>query len=193
MNERAAKQALIRLLQNAYSGELAAAHAYAGHAASVRDAAERQEILVIRDEELGHRACVREMLSTLGVEPRDSRERLMRIVGLMIGFVCRIGGWFIPMYGAGRLERSNIGEYEDAARLAVTAAREDLVDALLEMAEVEWDHEQYFRAKSESHWLRHVFPLWPAPPPRAQIRAAHSEHVRGLAPDAAAAPAQLAP
>jgi hypothetical protein len=34
------------------------------------------------------------------------------------------------------------------------------------MAQVEWDHEQWFRAKVLSHWLRHVLPVWGAPPAR---------------------------
>ena len=48
---------------------------------------------------------------------------------------CRIGGWLIPMYGAGRLESGNVREYEDAARFAVMAGYRRFVPALLEMAE----------------------------------------------------------
>ena len=77
------------------------------------------------------------------------------------------------MYGAGRLERRNIVEYEDAARYAVAAGHADFIECLLVMAEVEWDHEQYFRSRVTGHaWLR-WFPLWSGPPPRESIRAAY--------------------
>ncbi len=39
-------------------------------------------------------------------------------IGTVIGILCRVGGWFVPMYGAGMLERPNIAEYEVAARHA---------------------------------------------------------------------------
>lgn len=65
---------------------------------------------------------------------------------------------------------TNTGEYETAARLAHESGRDDLVDCLLTMAEVEWEHEAYFRARVVSHpWSRHVR-LWPPPPPKEQIR-----------------------
>jgi hypothetical protein len=38
------------------------------------------------------------------------------------------------------------------------------------MAEVEWEHEQYFRAKVLSHPLGRRLPIWPAPPPKEAIR-----------------------
>ena len=57
---------LIDLLQRAHSGELAAAHAYIGHAASVRDPVEREEIAKIESDEWEHRECVAEMLRDLG-------------------------------------------------------------------------------------------------------------------------------
>jgi hypothetical protein len=75
------------------------------------------------------------------------------------------------MYGAGRLERRNIKEYEDAAEYAVECGRGDLVDCLLSMAEVEWEHEKYFRAKAEGHALARWIRLWPTPPPKEAIRA----------------------
>jgi hypothetical protein len=40
------------------------------------------------------------------------------------------------------------------------------------MAEVEWDHEAYFRAKAVGHPLARFIPVWAPPPPRADIRAA---------------------
>ena len=74
------------------------------------------------------------------------------------------------MYGAGRLESKNIREYESAARHARECGHTEWIDCLLTMAEVEWEHERYFRGRVLSHrWARHL-PMWPAPPPKASIR-----------------------
>ena len=74
------------------------------------------------------------------------------------------------MYGAGLLERRNIGEYVDAARFAQLSGHGHLTDDLLTMAEVEWDHEQYFREKVTSHALGRIVPMWSAPPRRGSLR-----------------------
>jgi hypothetical protein len=67
------------------------------------------------------------------------------------------------MYGAGKLERRNIVEYEHAARYAFECGKIEFIDCLLTMAEVEWEHEQYFRAKFLSHRLGRLLPIWLAP------------------------------
>jgi hypothetical protein len=162
--------ALTRLLQAAHSGELAAYYAYEGHWRSVRDPKEKEEIQKIQAEEMEHRECLAEFLKDLGSGPNRWWEIKFTIIGRTISLLCYIGGWFIPMYGAGKLERGNIVEYEVAARLAARAGREEMVEPLLLMAEIEWDHEQYFRTKSESHWLKRIFKIWSPPPPRGNIR-----------------------
>lgn len=170
MHDPNAHAGLVRVLQHAHAGELAAGHAYRGHAASVSDPEERARIRRIEDEEWVHRRQVGEMLAALGEAPEPARERKLLLIGKTIAFLCRIGGWYVPMYGAGRLESHNVKEYEDAADLAVASGHPEFVACLLEMAEVEWDHEAYFRAKVESHWLRRVIRVWPAIPPRDEIR-----------------------
>jgi rubrerythrin len=165
------RQELVTLLQLAYSGELAAAHAYRGHAASVGDAEEKARIRVIEEEEWHHRRAVGKMLSELGSRPSRMRELRAAVIGRALGFACRISGWFAPMYGARKLESRNVREYETAARLALEAGCERYVDCLLTMAEVEWEHERYFRSKAESHRLSQFIRLWPAPPPKGSIRA----------------------
>ncbi|HKC63512.1 MAG TPA: hypothetical protein VKB86_07735, partial [Pyrinomonadaceae bacterium] len=87
-----------------------------------------------------------------------------------LGALCHITGWLAPMYGAGKLERRNIKEYESAARFAAGAGRTEFIDCLLRMAEVEWEHEQYFRACVLSHRWSARIKLWPAPPPKEEIR-----------------------
>jgi hypothetical protein len=165
-----ARDLLVVVLQHAHAGELAAGHAYRGHAASVSDPEEKARILKIEDEEWVHRRQVGEILAALGEAPDPARERKFLRIGRTIAVLCRIGGWYVPMYGAGRLESHNVKEYEDAADFAVASGHPEFVECLLEMAEVEWDHEAYFRAKVESHWLRHVISVWPAIPPREEIR-----------------------
>ena len=74
------------------------------------------------------------------------------------------------MYGAGKLESRNIVEYETAARYARDCGRNDLVDCLLTMAEVEWEHERYFRERVQmSRWIKFL-KLWPKPPAKETIR-----------------------
>jgi hypothetical protein len=167
-----ARGQLVFLLQLAYSGELAATRAYLGHRHALRDREERAQLTKIIRDELRHRRCLLDLLRELGAEPLPVRERKMELVGRFIAVFCQVGGWFLPMYGAGRLESQNIREYEVAARLAVVAGLPDFVEPLLEMAEVEWDHERFFRGKASRHPLWHVIPAWPPPPPREAIRAA---------------------
>ena len=168
--ETESRRKLIALLQLAYSGELAAAHAYHGHWKSVRNAAEKTAIQNIENDEWRHRKLVGEMLTSLDSGPSRQRETRANMVGRTLGFLCHVTGWLAPMYGAGRLESRNIREYETAARYARACDRSDLVDCLLEMAEVEWDHEHYFRARVQEHFLGRRLPIWPQPPSKDSIR-----------------------
>ncbi|MDQ5844613.1 MAG: demethoxyubiquinone hydroxylase family protein [Acidobacteriota bacterium] len=161
---------LIDILQLAYSGERAAAYAYRGHWRSVNDKEERKRIEEIENEEWHHRALVGEMLQKLGVVPNRSREVRALLVGRTLGFLCHFTGWFAPMYGAGRLESRNIVEYETAARYAQRSGHNEFVDCLLTMAEVEWEHEKYFRSRVLLHPLARRFSLWPQPSPKQSIR-----------------------
>jgi rubrerythrin len=163
-------QKLIAILQLAYSGELAAAYAYRGHWRSVRRLDERQSIKAIEDDEWRHRKLVGEILESLGAQPSKTRERRAAVIGRTLGFLCHVIGWLAPMYGAGRLESRNIVEYETAARYACEGGHADLIDCLLEMAEVEWEHEHYFRCRVLSHALGRRLPMWPQPPPKETIR-----------------------
>lgn len=164
-----AKLRLIGVLRAAYSGERAAALAYVGHARSVRDPAEREQISIIGAEEITHRLRVGEMLAELGGAPSALREVIFFGIGRTISALCHVIGWYCPMYGAGWIERRNIQEYVDAAGFAAETGRQDLAEELMTMAQVEWDHEQWFRAKVAGHWLRRVLPVWQAPPPRDHL------------------------
>ena len=62
------------LLQLAYSGELGAIRAYLGHRHSLRNRAERNELLKILREEIRHRRCLLGQLTAVGVVPDPRRE-----------------------------------------------------------------------------------------------------------------------
>lgn len=161
---------LINILQLAYSGERAAGYAYRGHWRSVADPEERARIKTIEEEEWHHRRLVGEMLESLGAGPNHRREVRATVVGRVLGFLCHLSGWLAPMYGAGKLESRNIVEYEIAARYALDCGRHDLVDCLLTMAEVEWEHEAFFRACVLCHPLGRRLSIWPQPPAKENIR-----------------------
>lgn len=174
MKAEEARNHFILSLQMAYSGELGAAWAYIGHRNALRrprHADDRALIARILRDEVRHRKQILVMLEALGAQPDPRRERKMTRVGRTIACFCRVGGWFMPMYGAARLEKDNIVEYEIAAQLAWRAELSSYVDELLELAEVEWDHELWLRERAASHWMWKVIPSWEPPPPRDTIRA----------------------
>lgn len=165
-----ARRKLIRQLQGAFSGELAAGFAYRGHWKSVKDESERTRIQQIESEEWHHREIVRGLLAELDAKGNPIREAIFWTIGRVLGLSCHLTGWFLPMYGAGKLERSNIVEYEVAAAYAQACGQHAMIDCILGMAEVEWEHERYFRERVAGHsWLR-LFKLWDAPPVKTSIR-----------------------
>ena len=148
-----ARENLIRILQNAYSGEVAAAYAYRGHWKSLKDSLEKTEIKKIEAEEWDHRRRVGEWLEKVGAGPRKTREKGLWTSGRSLGLTCYVSGWFMPMYFAGRLESQNSAEYEEAAAFAKKLEMHDCVEDLLDMARVELEHEEFFRKVVTGHRL----------------------------------------
>ena len=148
-----ARKNLIRILQNAYSGEIAAAFAYRGHWKSLKESPVQEAIRKIEAEEWHHRERVGRWLETLGAKPRPIREAVFWTIGLTLGLTCHLSGWFMPMYFAGRLESGNVVEYEDAAAFAKELGMTECVDDLLDMASVELEHEVFFREVVTGHRL----------------------------------------
>lgn len=149
-----AREDLIRILQNAYSGERAAAFAYRGHWRSLKKSAgERERIREIEEEEWTHRREVGKWLAVLEAEPRRLKEAMLWAIGRSLGAACHVSGWFFPMYFAGRLESGNVKEYEDAAAFAKLLEMRECCDELLEMARVEQEHEDFFRSVVAKHRL----------------------------------------
>lgn len=148
------RRALVRGLQDAHAGELAAAYAYRGHWKSLRRRpAARAEVRRIEAAEWHHRGLVAAMLADLGGRPRWTRELLMASVGRFFGALCFVGGFFGPMYAAGRLEAMNVDQY-DAARMQARALGLDGFAEQLEAMRVEEDrHERFFADQVRGHRL----------------------------------------
>lgn len=151
MSESKAK--LIRILQNAYSGELAAAYAYRGHWKSLKESAERTQIKQIEAEEWAHRKNVGRWLKELNTRPRKGREIVFWTIGRTLGLTCFVSGWFFPMYFAGRLESQNVQEYLDAAEFAAELQMQSCFDEMMQMSRVEQEHEDFFRQTVSHHRL----------------------------------------
>lgn len=150
---KTARQKLIRILQNAHAGELAAAYAYRGHWKSVRNSDEKTNIKRIEKEEWEHRECVRKWLTELEAKPRKFREAIFWTIGRSLGVLCFVSGWFFPMYFAGRLESQNTQEYEDAANFAKELKMQKCFDDMKHMSAKELEHEEYFRKVVAEHRL----------------------------------------
>jgi demethoxyubiquinone hydroxylase (CLK1/Coq7/Cat5 family) len=148
-----ARQHLIRILQNAHAGELAAAYAYRGHWKSLKNSAEKTEIEKIEAEEWVHREGVRLWLEKLDAKPRKFREAIFWTIGRTLGIGCYVSGWFFPMYFAGRLESQNVQEYVEAANYARELGMNDCVEELLVMSQVEQKHEDFFKEVVQNHFL----------------------------------------
>ena len=147
------KTKLICILQNAYSGELAAAYAYRGHWRSLKVSPEKAHIEKIENEEWRHRDNVARWLEHFGAKPRRLREMVFWTIGRMLGVSCHLSGWFMPMYFAGRLESQNVQEYIEAAEFAKELEMPDCVEQMLEMSRVEGEHEQFFSKTVAGHRL----------------------------------------
>jgi len=152
---------LRRLLQMAYSAERAAAFAYHGHAAATRDAGERARIAAIEREEWDHRACIGALLRRAGIAPSAWLEWRFWMIGKIISLLCHVIGRFQACYFAGRLESANVNEYLVMARLAEGTVIADAIPAMLAMAQVEKDHEEFFLRRVHGHplmpWFRLLF------------------------------------
>jgi len=149
----AGRDRLIRILQDAHAGELAAAYAYRGHARSLRRPDDKAEVRRIEQAEWHHRDQVADLLVELDAAPRRGREILMASVGRFFGLLCFIGGRFAPMYAAGQLEASNIVQYVDARDLADQLGLASAVGWLDAMQVEEQRHEQWFGDQIRGHWM----------------------------------------
>ena len=153
-NATVARRRLTRLLRVAYSSEMAAAYAYRGHAASVRDPWEKSSIEGIELDEWRHREAIGRMLAHLGASPSPLRELLFTVIGKSLGWLCPWSGWTLPMLCAGMIETANVGQYVRMSGWASTIGMQEMASELDAMADVERQHEAFFfsaLARSRSH------------------------------------------
>ncbi|MFO0869674.1 MAG: ferritin-like domain-containing protein [Pirellulales bacterium] len=136
---------LVRLLQQAYSAEKAAAFAYIGHAGSVRDPAEKLAIQRIERDEWQHREQVAAIMQHYGIPPSRYFELKYHVLGKIIAWSCYVIGWFMPYYFAGRLESGNVCEYFIMLRYFRSIGITDHDETLYEMGMKEKEHEVYFQ------------------------------------------------
>jgi demethoxyubiquinone hydroxylase (CLK1/Coq7/Cat5 family) len=135
----------IRQLQKAHSGEIGAYFAYGGHWKSVKDPGQRMMIRFIQDEEREHIRTLDLMLYLLKATPDFKRDKIFRLIGKTLGFLCHVTGYFMPMWGAMFIEKIGVANYSELAREAVKLHYYQMADTLIEMHGVELDHENYFR------------------------------------------------
>lgn len=147
------RRKLVHILQLAYSGEKAAALAYAGHWRSLRPGQERDTIKRIEKEEIEHRATVGRMLAELKAGPALWREMLMTSIGTLACVGCFFTGWFLPMYFAGKLEHENVREYDVAAGHAHALGIDQFLPELRAMSQTEAEHELFFSQCVRRHWF----------------------------------------
>ncbi len=147
------RRQLVRLLRLAYSGELAAAYAYAGHWRALRNPEERAQVQKIEREEWEHRATVGEMLAALNEKPQAWREVMMTCVGRTVACACFFIGYFLPMYFAGKLEHANVMEYDGAAVHATHLGLDRFIPELHHMSATEREHEVFFSQAAVKHPL----------------------------------------
>ncbi|HEX2606223.1 MAG TPA: ferritin-like domain-containing protein [Flavisolibacter sp.] len=151
---------LVDLLKKAYSAEKAAAFAYQGHAAAVKDNEQKASIRQIELDEWNHRKEVLALMQEYQIPVSRWYEIKFHIIGKLISFSCHVIGWFMPFYFAGRLESGNVCEYFRMKQLfhALGIRKHDVL--LYEMGMKEKEHEVYFLEKIRNNKLLPFFEKW---------------------------------
>lgn len=145
---------LTRLLQKAYSAEKAAAFAYQGHAASVKNTDDKKSIHQIEIDEWEHRSEVLKIMKEYDIPISKFFEIKFHLIGKVISLSCFFIGRFMPNYFAGRLESGNVCEYFKMKNYfnSINISIHDNI--LIEMGIKEKEHEIYFLDKvKEDKWL----------------------------------------
>lgn len=135
---------LVPLLQRAHAGEIAAYHAYKGHALSVKDLKVRRDILVMRQEELDHIERCERFLATLGAKPSPMLDLIFTIIGKVASALCYVTGYRLPMLVAKWLEQIGAVSYYELREVAKAEGQGYMSTFFLDMAYTEEEHERYF-------------------------------------------------
>jgi len=148
---------LIDLLKMAYSAEKAAAFAYIGHAASVKDPEAKKAIRQIELDEWNHREEVLGLMKQYDVPISKYYEFRFHVIGKIISGSCFIIGWFMPYYFAGRLESGNVCEYFRMKQYFNSLGITEHDQLLYNMGIKEKEHEVYFLAQIKNNKLLPFF------------------------------------
>jgi rubrerythrin len=148
---------LVKLMQMAYSAEKAAAFAYIGHAASVKDPEEKKAIRQIEIDEWNHRDEVLSLMKLYNVPVSKYYELRFHIIGKLISGSCYVIGWSMPFYFAGRLESGNVCEYFRMKQYFNSIGIKDHDRILYEMGMKEKEHEVYFLEQIKGSKLLPLF------------------------------------
>ncbi len=141
-------------LQKAYSAEKAAALAYIGHAASLKDPKERTRVKEIEQDEWDHRNAVNELMQLYDIPVSKYYEFLYTFIGKSIGYSCYLIGRFMPYFFAGKLESGNVCEYIVMIRYFHEVGIKDHDAILYQMGIKEKEHEVYFlETIKDAAWL----------------------------------------
>lgn len=135
---------LIRMLQSAHAGELAAFYAYEGHWKSLKSDSEREAIKKIQREEMEHIKLTEVFLEGLRAKPSPIKDYIFTKIGKTIGFLCHWTGWTLPMKVAGLMEKIGAYSYKNIAKEAWASKNHQIVKTLNRMQTVEIQHEDYF-------------------------------------------------
>jgi hypothetical protein len=148
---------LIDLLQKAYSAERAASFAYQGHAGSVKNKTEKQEIHQIENDEWQHRKEVLQIMNDFTIPISKWYEFKFYMIGKVISMSCYIIGRFMPFYFAGSLESGNVCEYFRMKQYFNSLEITKYDTILYEMGMKEKEHEVYFLEKIRNNKLLPFF------------------------------------
>lgn len=148
---------LVDLIQMAYSAEKAAAFAYIGHAASVKNLKEKAAIHQIEIDEWNHRAEVLGIMKQYDIPISKMYEFRFHVIGKIISGSCFVIGWFMPFYFAGRLESGNVCEYFRMKQYFNSIGIHEHDVILYEMGIKEKEHEVYFLAQIQDSKLLPFF------------------------------------
>ena len=148
---------LINLLQKAYSAEKAAAFAYQGHAASVKDETEKSEINQIGNDEWSHRKEVLAIMNDFEIPISRKYEIQFHIIGKLICYSCYVIGRFMPFYFAGNLESGNVCEYFRMKQFFNSLGITKYDQLLYNLGIKEKEHEIYFLEKIKTNSLLPFF------------------------------------
>ena len=148
---------LINLLQKAYSAEKAAAFAYQGHAASVKNRTEKSEIKQIENDEWSHRKEVLAIMKDFQIPISKWYEFQFHIIGKVICYSCYVIGRFMPFYFAGNLESGNVCEYFRMKQFFNGLGISKYDQLLYDLGIKEKEHEIYFLEKIKTNSLLPFF------------------------------------